>query len=71
MTSWHNVSNDFYEIDSSYQMFYVEFTTGSVLIKKVLPTDPMIYSKTGFYYFEFAPQHQILTDMILTITFPL
>lgn len=57
LTSWHYEpnANKFYEIDSSYQMFYVEFSTGSIYITSIRPDTPMIYSKDGRFFFDFTP----------------
>jgi hypothetical protein len=42
-------------IDSSYEMFYLEFTSGSVTVNEISPDTSMIYSASGKYYFNFAP----------------
>ena len=70
VTTWHNNTDTFYEIDSSYTMFYVEFNTGSILINEIRPNSTMIYSTTGTYYFKFMPENIVTPDMILTIELP-
>ena len=52
-------------------MFYVEFKTGSILINEIKPNSTMIYATDGTYFFKFTPEHDVLTDMILTIEFPI
>lgn len=71
VTTWHNHTGDYYEIDSSYYMFYVEFKTGSILINEIKPNSSMIYATDGTYFFQFTPEHDVLTDMILTIELPI
>ena len=70
VTTWHNYTGTFYEIDASYTMFYVEFKTGSILINDIRPNSTMIYSTTGTYYFNFTPENIMTTDMILNIELP-
>jgi hypothetical protein len=71
ITSWHyHTDGNFYEIDSSYTMFDVSFSVGSITINDIYPDTALIYSTEGNYYFSFTPEHDITTDMILTIDIP-
>ena len=54
VTTYHD-NGEYYMIDSSYKPFYVEFNAGSVVVDSILPTESMIYSSEGNYYFNFAP----------------
>jgi hypothetical protein len=54
VSSYHS-QGEYYLIDSSYEMFYVEFTAGSVVVDSISPDTSMIYSAAGSYYFNFAP----------------
>jgi len=57
-------------IDESYTPFYIEFTTGSVDVSSIYPTESVIYSSEGNYYFAFTPQHEVDTDYVITIQIP-
>jgi hypothetical protein len=35
--------------------FYVEYNTGSVTVDNISPTESMLYSTAGMYYFKFKP----------------
>jgi hypothetical protein len=51
-------------------MFYLEWTTGTITVASIEPTNAYIYSTDGTYTFTFTPQHSMLTTYILTITLP-
>lgn len=70
VASWHQHLGSFYEIDSSFTMFDVEFTTGSITIHDAYPDTAMLYSTEGNYFFSFTPEHEVTTDMYIFIELP-
>ena len=50
--------------------FYVEYNTGSVTVDNISPTESMLYSTAGMYYFKFKPQHMMKVNYVVSIQIP-
>lgn len=68
--STYQSDSGLYQIDSSFEQFFLEFETGVITVESASTNQAEIYSPDGNFTFTFSPQLAMLTPYVLTIRLP-